>query len=258
MRFSIHTVYNRFLFKIWRRKRLRLFAQVLSPQPYEILLDVGGIPRTWTGAAQQVRRIDCLNADPTIDWRPEAAPGHCITTQIGDGCALPFADQSYDIAFSNSVIEHVGAWSRQVAFAAEIRRVGARLWVQTPAYECPIEPHFLAPCVHWLPVWLRKFVARWLTPWGWLEWPSRQEVETFVKTTRLLTRAEMGELFPDCTILTERLLWVIPKSYIAVRTSRRQDGSEIMIEKTDTRGEIAVQSAANCSANEPEGHGAVV
>jgi hypothetical protein len=55
------------------------------------------------------------------------------------------SDQEYDIAFSNSVIEHVGDWERQAAFASEIRRVGKNLWIQTPAKECPIEPHYLAP-----------------------------------------------------------------------------------------------------------------
>ncbi len=53
------------------------------------------------------------------------------------------------VVFSNSVIEHVGTWEDQQAFAAEVRRVGRRLWV--PAYECPIEPHYLAPLVHYLP-----------------------------------------------------------------------------------------------------------
>jgi hypothetical protein len=215
MAFSIHSIYHH-IFKIWRTKRQKLFSALLRPQPHEVVLDVGGYPRTWTGAAQQVQRIDCLNVHP-LDWQPESAPHHHITTLVGDGCALAFADRTYDIAFSNSVIEHVGDWDRQRSFAAEIRRVGDRLWVQTPAYECPIEPHFLAPFVHWLPVPVRKVVVRWLTPWGWLQRPSRQEAEDAVRTTRLLTRAEMAELFPDCEILTERLLWVLPKAYIAVR-----------------------------------------
>ncbi len=38
-----------------------------------------------------------------------------------------------------------------------------------------------------------------------------------VETTRLLTKREMRQLFPDCEIYTEKLLGFIPKSYIAVR-----------------------------------------
>ena len=39
-----------------------------------------------------------------------------------------------------------------------------------------------------------------------------------VDQTRLLTKSEVRQLFPDCEIITERTLWVIPKSYIAVRS----------------------------------------
>ncbi len=38
-----------------------------------------------------------------------------------------------------------------------------------------------------------------------------------VESTRLLRKSEMRQLFPDCEILTERMLWVLPKSYIAFR-----------------------------------------
>ncbi len=92
--------------------------------------------------------------------------------------------------------------------------------MQTPAYECPIEPHFLVPAVHWLPRSVRRFVVRWLTPWGWLQRPTREELERMVCEIRLLTRSEVLSLFPDCEILTERLLWVLPKSYVAVRRAR--------------------------------------
>ena len=49
-----------------------------------------------------------------------------------------------------------------------------------------------------------------LTPWGWLQRPTREELERMVCEIRLLTRSEVLSLFPDCEILTERLHWVLP------------------------------------------------
>lgn len=140
---SIHHLYHH-IFKIWRKRRFRLFISKIDPRPQDILLDVGGYPGTWTPHPPLVARIDCLNIHP-VKWNPESAPNHSIRILIGDGCQLEMSDQEYDIAFSNSVIEHVGDWERQAAFASEIRRVGKNLWIQTPAKECPIEPHYLAP-----------------------------------------------------------------------------------------------------------------
>lgn len=127
------------------------------------------------------------------------------------------SDKSYDIGFSNSVIEHVGSWERQQRFAQELRRVAKALWIQTPAYECPIEPHYMAFFIHYLRPSLQKKVARWCTLWGWIERPNFRQIEEMVNTTRLIKKSEMQKLFPDCEIITERILWVIPKSYIAFR-----------------------------------------
>ena len=215
MAFSIHSVYGQ-IFKMWRRKRYQTFLAEIRPQAHEWMLDIGGYPGNWTEPPQTLRQIDCLNVH-LVEWEPGNHPSHRIEALVGDGCALEYPDHSYDIAYSNSVIEHVGDWDRQVAFAAEIRRVGRRLWVQTPAYECPIEPHFLAPFVHWFPVPIRRVLVRWLTPWGWIQRPSREEVARTIDSTQLLTKGQMRALFPDCRILTERLAWVLPKSYIAVR-----------------------------------------
>jgi len=196
---------------------MALFTALVDPRPGEVILDVGGYPATWTAQPQRARRVDCLNVHP-IEWDSPAFPGHCIETLLGDGCALDLKDDSYDIVFSNSVIEHVGDWERQGAFAAEARRVGKRLWIQTPALECPLEPHYLAPFVHWLPVAMRRRLLRWFTPWGWMTRPSREEIDDTIAHTRLLSKKQMKTLFPDCRIITERLLWAIPKSYIACRT----------------------------------------
>jgi hypothetical protein len=212
---SIHSVYGR-IFKAWRRRRFELFLRLVKPKPSETLLDVGGYPGFWTSHPQPVKQIDALNVHE-VSWTNDKAPDHHIRCLVGDGCCLPMPDRSYGIAFSNSVIEHVGSWERQQQFASEMRRVAHSLWVQTPAYECPIEPHYLAPFVHYLPRGAQKRFLRWFTLWGWLEKPTREQIVSAVESTRLLKKSEMIRLFPDCEIVTERLLWVFPKSYIAVR-----------------------------------------
>lgn len=211
----IHRVYSR-IFKIWRVKRFGLFKRTLKPLPTDRLLDIGGYPGTWTVHEPVVESIDSLNIHDVV-WDPESAPNHRITILTGNGCDLQMPDKSYDIAFSNSVIEHVGSWENQVAFAKEIRRVGNSLWIQTPAKECPIEPHYLAPFVHWLPRNVQKKILRNGTLWGWISRPPQKEVDEAVDCNRLITKKEMQILFPDCEIHTERLLGIFPKSYVAYR-----------------------------------------
>ena len=68
---------------------------------------------------------------------------------------LPFDDGAFDLVYSSSVVEHIAPPQRP-AFAAELRRVGRGLYVQTPAWSFPIEPHALLPAAHWLPPTLRR------------------------------------------------------------------------------------------------------
>jgi hypothetical protein len=207
-----------YVFKIWRPRRFKLFRSTLEPKMTDRLLDVGGYPGFWMPYEPVVASIDTLNLDlKDIDLTDY--PNHHFNPMVGNGCALPFPDQSYDIGFSNSVIEHVGSWENQQAFASEIRRVGKALWVQTPAKECPIEPHYIAPFVHWLPKGVQRRILRYFSPWGWIAKPTQEQIDEMVNTTRLITYSEMKGLFPDCEILVENYLWIIPKSYIAVRKS---------------------------------------
>lgn len=193
-----------------------MFRDHLSPRRSDRLLDVGGYPGFWTQYEPVVGRLDCLNIHE-VAWEDSLSPAHQIQTMVGDGCALEMPDGSYDILFSNSVIEHVRTWEEQQAFAGEARRVGRDLWIQTPAYECPIEPHYVGLYIHHLPKRWQLRLIRWVTLWGWLHRPSKEQIQHEVKTLRLLSRKEMGLLFPDCEILTERLFGLIPKSYIAFR-----------------------------------------
>jgi Methyltransferase domain len=211
----IHRFYAR-IFLIWRARRRKAFLERIKPQQNETLLDVGGYPGFWTVASSPVNRIDTLNVDK-VCFDASQFPDHNIRVLEGNGCALPFPEKSYDILFSNSVIEHVGSWQQQKQFATEVRRVGRRLWIQTPAFEFPIEPHYLCPFVHWLPIPLRRILVRWASPFALLAQPTASETDEMINSIRLLTYREMKELFPDCDIYVERMLGILPKSYVAIR-----------------------------------------
>jgi hypothetical protein len=69
-----------------------------------------------------------------------------INPITGDATNLAkFDDHSFDIAFSNSVIEHLQMFENQRCMASEIQRVGKAFRVQTPNSWFPMEPHFLVP-----------------------------------------------------------------------------------------------------------------
>lgn len=193
----------------FRRRRMRKFFALFAPSPEVRLLDIGGTPQTWRTESQRA-------ADFPVTLLNKRNIGQLQDEQFrwvkGDATNLPFSDQSFDLAFSNSVIEHLGTWEKQQAFASEARRVARDLWIQTPARSFPIESHLLAPYIQYLPKKIQHRIVRF-TPRGML---TPHEVHEIVDEVRLLTYREVKRLFPDCRILRERLFG-LTKSYIAVR-----------------------------------------
>jgi hypothetical protein len=94
---------------------------------------------------------------------------------------LPFEDNTFDLAYANSVIEHLDPDARG-GFAREVKRVARGWWVQTPAMSFPIEPHSLLPAAHWLPLGLRR--------WYW-----HLGVGSDIDEIRILRRRELEALF---------------------------------------------------------------
>jgi hypothetical protein len=100
--------------------------------------------------------------------------------------------------------------------------VGKNLYVQTPYRWFPIEPHFLAFFVHWLPRSWHKRVIPLFSIRGWFRKGDDVEVGKLVEEVRLLSVAEMKQLFPDCEIHRERVFGFV-KSLIAVRSKIHRD-----------------------------------
>ena len=212
---NVAFIYSR-LFQIWRARRFQQFVRLLAPTAQEAILDIGGYPQTWISHKPVGRSVTCLNLH-AFDWDSSASPAHEIHLVVGDALCLPYPDKSFEVVFSNSVIEHVGSWEEQQVFAREVQRVGKKYWIQTPAFECPFEPHYLGLFVHWLPASIRPFIVRYFTLWSWLARPTPDQLDEMSRTIRLIRRKEMKALFPGARIVTERLFGIFTKSYIAVK-----------------------------------------
>jgi SAM-dependent methyltransferase len=177
-----------------RRKRAALFERLLAPGTGQSAVDIGcgagglavlGTPLAVTG-------VDLV---PREDY-----PGARFVQ--ADATALPFDDDQFDVAYSNSVVEHLPP-EKRAAYAAELTRVGRCWFVQTPNAAFPIEPHALLPFVHWLPRRLGRAL--------WRLGVSGDPYDD----VRLLGIGELRQLFPDAVIVRERV-GPLTKSFVAV------------------------------------------
>lgn len=175
------------------------------------VLDVGGRPDYWENIGiDGISRIVLLNM--SVAELDRGGQSDLFENQIGDARDLSaFKDKSFDLVHSNSVIEHVGLWDDMRRMADECLRVGVEGWIQTPAWEFPIEPHYRMPILHWFGQPARRAALRLSKSYGAMGISDRRH---HVDRINLLSKAEVKALFPDSRIWVERfLLW--PKSYVA-------------------------------------------
>src|SRR5258708_35501538 len=81
------------------KRRFRDFAS--EYKTCATILDIGGEPSTWRviGCPEKVTILNIV--------RPRDSENFKYVQ--GSACDLPLEDQSFDLAFSNSVIEHLGS-----------------------------------------------------------------------------------------------------------------------------------------------------
>jgi len=176
-----------------RRRRRELFLSNMALDANTTVLDLGGgdgshLRMVLEGTPVRPENVTVADVDGT------AAVGGFTKVHLKRGLVpLPFADQSFDVVFCNSVIEHVTGispqqtWTEtdpktfveraercQQEFATEVQRIGRRYWVQTPHRDFPIEAHSWLPFVNYLrrdrlvkvlkavyPFWVSKHAPDW-------------------------------------------------------------------------------------------------
>jgi hypothetical protein len=211
------TFYNRTLKRLSQRSReqkFALFHSVFRPRPEDRVLDVGvsgwffarytfedfyPYPQRITAGTIQFNELASAR-------RAYSLPSYVML----DGCQLPFADKTFEMVFSNAVIEHIMGKGKQAEFASEIMRVGKSWFVTTPNYWFPFEPHYQLPFIQFLPRPAQRVYNRLLGT----AIPKGQ-----VQDLALLSARELQRLFPTSLIARMRLtLW--PETLVAYYIDR--------------------------------------
>jgi SAM-dependent methyltransferase len=176
-----------------RRRKFGLFMETMAPTESTAVLDIG-VDDVAFGEQTGCRTLNFF--EELYPWPQQVTAlglnegARCRESYPqaryvqGDALALPFADDEFEIAFSNAVIEHVGGPAEQRRFVNEALRVSRRAFVTTPNRWFPVEVHTRLPLVHWLPESLshRAYdLAR--KPWA--------------KENHLLGPGELRDLFPS-------------------------------------------------------------
>lgn len=213
MGIAIYKLYGLFRQHRFRERRIQFFLETYKPDESTRILDVGGHAYDW----------EALPITSPVTLVNTVYPPGCqvsndrFASEVADGRELPYDSQSFDIAYSNSVIEHVGTYEDQKRFAAEIRRAGRRIYVQTPNRWFFVEPHFLAVFVHYLPWPIARRLLRYCSFRALFRKGDNVDLRELAAELRFISYREMKELFPDCEILREK--WFgMTKSFIATRT----------------------------------------
>ena len=136
-----------------------------------------------------------------------------IKAIVGDACNLPFNDKSFDIVFSNAVIEHVGNFEKQILMAKEVMRVGKSWFITTPYHWYPFEFHLRLPLVTWLPF------QGYLSAGQLIAYNHAKKRYSFFnskhKHLRLLSMKEIKTCFPSSTIIKQQITFM-PETVIIV------------------------------------------
>ncbi|MEX1334799.1 MAG: methyltransferase domain-containing protein [Candidatus Limnocylindrales bacterium] len=185
-----------------RARRYELFLELMDPARDDTILDVGITDSTWRAAnplelsyprPERITAVCYAEPHEFVRAFPE------VQVVVADGRNLPFADDAFDIGFSNAVVEHVGDHEQQRRFVHEMVRTCRRTMIATPNAMFPVDPHTLLPFIHWLPRRVRHPILRWT---GNGVWASEDMLNP-------LTARAFRSLFPDdvdVRIVRQRLL----------------------------------------------------
>lgn len=199
----------------FRKHRFQYFENLLQTNfegkfPVKIL-DIGGMVHFW-------KDQDLLKSGKVeiimLNLSAEEVQIKGLSSMAGDATDLSqFADGSFDLVFSNSVIEHLYTWENQQKMAREAMRVGKKYFIQTPNRHFFLEAHYALPFAQYLPKKLTYFLLTKTKLSRGSKW-DQKDAQQYLDEIRLLTLEEMKSLFPGAKIYKEKFFGM-DKSFTA-------------------------------------------
>jgi hypothetical protein len=194
-----------------RMARNEEFKRRFPSLPDMKVLDLGGTVVSWRVLGLRPCSVTIVNLD-----QGESSDEPWVEFVRGDACEGGFG--SYDLVFSNSLMEHLGGHARRQKLAEVVQASAPSWWVQTPYRYFPIEPHWVFPGFQFLPFRVRLLICqhwRTLHSGGQMDFAAAAEI---VASTELISATEMRTYFPTSEIWFERVAG-LPKSLVAVNSA---------------------------------------
>jgi ubiquinone/menaquinone biosynthesis C-methylase UbiE len=195
---------NRFVWQLMekfreksRGEKYKLFIDQLDPKPDDLILNIGAGNGLFLESVYNLReRIIALDIELVmlLDLKRKYPEVPCL---VADARALPFKDGSVRIAFSNAVIEHVGATSQQKKFADEIQRVSQKYYITVPNKYFPFEFHYRLP--------LYQFVPKSIQKWLFKKFKIGLWYENKWEDINLISSRQLKKYFPNTKVVKQRI-----------------------------------------------------
>jgi len=159
---------------LWARSRMfDLFMTKMKPNYNSKIIDVGVSSKN-NAVANYLEKnypwqknISCVGLGNKHSFK-RIFPG-IKYYKIEANKRLPFADNQFDIAFSNAVIEHVGGAKERIFYISEMLRISREVFITVPNRWFPVEHHTSIPLLHFCPYLFRRLLQhtslfRWANP----------------------------------------------------------------------------------------------
>lgn len=179
-----------------RKKMFQVFMEYMEPNKEDCVLDAGVAPVKGIMGAKTITNnffeylypyTNQITATSIEDASILEETFKGLTFVRTEPYKTPFEDRSFDIVFSNAVVEHTGTREQQSKFIHEYCRIGKKFFFTTPNKWFPIEPHSALPFVHWLPASIFRKILKMLG----------KKALADESILNLLTTKEFVSLFPE-------------------------------------------------------------
>lgn len=196
----------------FREKRFNFFKDHFEKMDKPVrIIDLGGTEKYWIARGFHERddvEITLVNLSAHKTSYPH------FKSVAGDATNLiQYKDGEFDIAFSNSVIEHLYTYENQVKMAKEVVRVGKFHFLQTPNKYFFVEPHYLLPYFQFIPRGLGFSILTKTKLSRKQKWTA-EFANQYLDEIRLISHSEMKVLFPSSDIYYEKF-YMMNKSFTA-------------------------------------------